>query len=323
PTLPQLDPAVVLGLLGPAAAVAGLAAIESLLSARVASAMADTGPVDPDRELVGQGLASIAAGLFGGMPATGAIARTAVNVRSGARSRLASISHALVLLAIILVGAAAVSRIPVAALAGVLMVTATRMISRATVLLVLRSSRSAALTFVVTAVITVAFDLIIAVLIGLSVATLFALRTLARSSGVHREPLPGPPRPGDEEIALFRIDGALFFGAAQRLVDRVLTVDDVTVVVLRLSQLQLLDVTGARILVDLVHTLERRGVTVLIKGIRREHLRMLTRVGVISSLRHENHLFDRLDDAVAHARDHVRRARAGERIPVPEREPHL
>src|SRR5690606_10206832 len=107
----------------------------------------------------------------------GAIARTAVNVRSGARSRLASISHALVLLAIILVGAAAVSRIPVAALAGVLMVTATRMISRATVLLVLRSSRSAALTFVVTAVITVAFDLIIAVLIGLSVATLFALRT--------------------------------------------------------------------------------------------------------------------------------------------------
>lgn len=309
PALPPLDPGIVISLLGPAAAVAGLAAIESLLSARVASAMADTGPIDPDRELVGQGLASLAAGLFGGMPATGAIARTAVNVRSGARTRVASTTHALVLLLIVLVGAAAVSRIPVAALAGVLMVTATRMISLATVRLVLRASRSAALTFLITAVITVAFDLIIAVVIGLAVATFFALRTLARSSGVHREPIPDHPRAGDEEIALFRIDGALFFGAAQRLVDRVLTVDGVTVVVLRLSQLHLLDVTGARILVDLVHTLERRGITVLIKGIRREHLRVLTRVGVIDSLRHENHLFDDLVPAIAHARDHVRRAR--------------
>jgi SulP family sulfate permease len=237
------------------------------------------------------------------MPATGAIARTAVNVRSGARTRVASITHALVLLVIVLAGAAAVSQIPIAALAGVLMVTATRMISASTVRLVLRASRSAAL----------AFDLIIAVVIGIAVATFFALRMLARASGVHRELITGHPLPGDEEIALFRIDGALFFGAAQRLVDRVLTVDGVTVVVLRLSQLQLLDVTGARILVDLVNTLERRGITVLIKGIQPAHLLMLTRVGVLSSLRHENHLFDDLAPAVEHARDHVRRARAGPR----------
>ncbi len=84
---------------GAALAIAALAAIESLLSARVAATMSPTGPYDPDRELVGQGLASVASGVFGGMPATGAIARTAVNVRSGARTRVAAIVHSLVLLA--------------------------------------------------------------------------------------------------------------------------------------------------------------------------------------------------------------------------------
>src|SRR5690606_27257778 len=85
PTLPVLDPQAIVALTGPAVAVAALAAIESLLAARVAASISDTGPYDADRELVGQGLASIAAGLFGGMPATGAIARTAVSIRAGAR----------------------------------------------------------------------------------------------------------------------------------------------------------------------------------------------------------------------------------------------
>src|SRR5690606_2256044 len=114
PTVPQADWALVSALIGPAIAVAALAAIESLLSARVAASLADTGAYDADRELVGQGLASIAAGFFGGMPATGAIARTAVNVKAGARTRVASIVHGLLLLAIVLVGAAVVSRIPLA-----------------------------------------------------------------------------------------------------------------------------------------------------------------------------------------------------------------
>nr|WP_269451987.1 SulP family inorganic anion transporter [Tessaracoccus coleopterorum] len=98
PSLPEASPEVWLSLLGPAFTVAALAAIESLLSARVASAVSDTGSYDADRELVGQGLASIAAGFFGGMPATGAIARTAVNIRSGARTRLAAIVHAVLLI---------------------------------------------------------------------------------------------------------------------------------------------------------------------------------------------------------------------------------
>ena len=308
PTLPSLSLESLGQLAAPAVAVAALAAIESLLSARVGASLADTGSYRPDRELVGQGLASLASGMFGGMPATGAIARTAVNVRSGGRSRLAAIVHALVLLLVIYVAAGVVSQIPLAALAGVLMVTAARMISLGTVRSVLRSTRSDALVFVVTAIITVSFDLVIAVVIGIAVAALFALVSLSRSAGVHREPLPGTPAPGDERIALFRIDGALFFGAAERMLDRVGEVEGASVVIIRMSQLQSLDATGARVIAELITGLERRGMTVLIKGIQPQHLGLVQRVGVLDALRHENHLFDDLPAAIEHARSHVRRA---------------
>lgn len=307
PTLPVFDPGMILSLAGPAAAVAALAAIESLLSARVASTLADTGAYDADRELVGQGLASLAAGLFGGMPATGAIARTAVNVRAGARTRLASVTHALLLLLITLVGASVVAHIPLAALAGVLMVTACRMVAPSTVRVVLRSTRSDAVVFCVTAVITVSVDLIYAVLIGLLAAGFFALRQLAHTSGVTREDLPGAAQPGDERIAVFSLEGALFFGASEKVLERVTELQDVEVVVIRMSQLQLLDATGAQVLAEMIGSLERRGITALVKGIPPEHLALAERVGVVASLRHQNHLFDDLGTAVAHARSHVAR----------------
>ena len=310
PTLPLVSPDVFVSLLGPALTVAALAAIESLLSARVAASISDTGPYDADRELVGQGLASVVSGFFGGMPATGAIARTAVNVRSGGRTRLAAIVHAVLLAAIVVAGAGVVAEIPLAALAGVLLVTSARMISVATVRTVMGSTHSDAVVFVVTALITVSFDLIYAVLIGIAVAAFFALRAIARSSGVHREELPLPAERGDERIALFRLEGALFFGAAERMLERVGDIRGVEVVIIRMSQLKLLDATGAQVITELIHDLERRGVTVLVKGIQTRHMELASRVGVISSLRHQNHLFDDLDAAVAHARSHIARGPA-------------
>jgi SulP family sulfate permease len=310
PSVPSLDWGVTLSLAGPVLTVAALAAIESLLSARVGASLADTGAYDPDRELVGQGLASIATSFFGGMPATGAIARTAVNVRSGGRTRLAAITHAIVLLAVVYLASTVVSQIPLAALSGVLMVTAARMVSRATVLAVVGSTRGDTIAFVLTAIVTVSFDLIVAVGIGIAVAGVAAIRTLAKSGGVHREQLPTPALPGDDHIALFRLDGALFFGAAERMLDRVNEISDVDVVILRLSQLQVMDATGARVITEMIHALERRGITVLVKGIQPEHLRLATHVGVIASLRHQNHLFTELAPAVEHARDHVVRAEA-------------
>ena len=305
PSVPVFDWAVISTLIGPIFAVAALAAIESLLSARVASTLADTGDYDGDRELFGQGLASIAAGFFGGMPATGAIARTAVNIRAGGRTRLASITHALVLLGVVYLAATVVSQIPLAALSGVLMVTTFRMVSVATVRSIVGSTRGDTVVFIVTAIITVVFDLIIAVAIGIAVAAFIALRSLSKAAGVHREELPGAPQPGDERIALFRLEGSLFFGAAERILERVSQIRDVSVVILRMSQLQVLDATGANVVTEIVRTLERRGITVLVKGIQPQHLKLTERVGVVRALRHQNHLFDSLEGAVAHARTHV------------------
>lgn len=314
PSFPSFTVPLIADLAGPALAVAALAAIESLLSARVAAGLVGpngsaTGPYQPDRELFGQGLASIAAGLFGGMPATGAIARTAVNVRSGARTRLASVVHALLLLVVVYAGSQLVGRIPLAVLAGILMVTATRMVSRHTMASILRSSRADAALFVITAVITVAFDLIEAIQIGVLVAAFFALRTVAKASGVAREPLEGPAAEGDERIAIFRLDGAMFFGAAEKILQDLQSVTGVEVVILRLSRLRMLDATGAHALVEIIGALERRKVTVLIKGIKPEHLQLADTVGVIAALRHYRHSFDELEPAIDHARKHVRENR--------------
>lgn len=308
PTMPHADLDAVRDLLGAAVAIAALAAIESLLSARVAATMSPNGSYDPDRELVGQGLASMAAGVFGGMPATGAIARTAVNVRSGGRTRLAAIVHSLVLLAVVYLATGPVSAIPLSALAGVLMVTSFRMVSVPTVRKILRSTRSDALAFVLTAVVTICFDLIEAVKIGIMIAAFFALRTVARRSSVVREELPGPRLPGDDRIALLRLDGAMFFGAAERLSNAITDAErpEVSVVIIRMSQLGMLDATGAHTLAEIVGELEARGITVIIKGVQPEHLDLLANVGIFDALRHENHLIDSLDEAIAHARSHVR-----------------
>lgn len=307
PAMPQADLGALRTLVGAALAIAALAAIESLLSARVAAAMSPTGPYNPDRELVGQGLASVASGVFGGMPATGAIARTAVNVRAGARTRVSAIVHSLLLLGVVYLATGPVAAIPLSALAGVLMVTSFRMISTTTVRKILRSTRSDAVIFIVTAVVTICFDLIEAVEIGVVVAAFFALRTVARRSSVVRQELPGPHQLGDEKIALLRLDGAMFFGAAEKISNAITDADrpEVSVVIIRMSAIGMLDATGAHSLAEIAEELEARGITVIIKGVQPEHMTLLANMRIVDSLRHENHLIDSLDEAVAHARSHV------------------
>jgi SulP family sulfate permease len=314
PHLPSVAVGDLSAFVGPAVAVAALAAIESLLSAKVADGMADVGRSDPDRELFGQGLANIAAPLFGGMPATGAIARTAVNVRAGARTRLAAIVHAAVLVVVVVAGSSLVARIPLAALAGVLMVTAVRMVELHNVRSLLRSTRGDALVLAATAAATVAFDLIVAIELGLAVAAVLALRAVARATTVTETPLPQLSEVVDVEqehrlladhIVAYRVDGALFFGAAERFLTDLARVSDVRVVILRLPGLQVLDATGAQALGALVSDLEGRGITVLLKGARPEHESVLRRVGALDRLAHERHLFCDLDAAIAHARHHV------------------
>jgi SulP family sulfate permease len=313
PSLPSVSAQRLSDLFGAAFAVAALAAIESLLSAKVADGMADTRRHDPDRELFGQGLANLVSPLFGGMPATGAIARTAVNVRSGARTRVAALVHALVLVLVVFFGGPLVAEIPLAALAGVLMVTAVRMVEVHNLRAVMRATRSDAVVLVVTAAVTLAFDLILAVEIGVAVAAVLALRSVARTAAAQAEPVESLVDLDDERrllhdhIVVYRLDGALFFGASQRFLTELTAVADVKVVILRLPGVQVLDATGAQALGEIVAELESRGITVLLKGVRPEHLRTLAAVGALDALAHQHHVFDDLDTAVAHARLHVAR----------------
>lgn len=313
PALPTVPVGDIGALLLPAVAVAALAALESLLSATVSDAMSVGHRHDSDRELFGQGVANLASPLFGGLPATAAIARTAVNVRAGASSRTAAITHSLVLLAVVLVASRWVSFIPLAALAGVLLATAVQMVEVSSVRALLKSTRGDAVVLVTTFLATVAFDLVTAVILGLVVAGGFALQQTARSARLDEVPLDDADH-GDEERALldehivaFRLDGPLFFGAAHSFLLELSEVSDVRVVVLRMSRITTLDATGASVLADTVKRLEARDITVLLSGVRPEHERVLERLCVYDQLAHERHLFGSTPDAIAHARLHAAR----------------
>ena len=169
----------------PALSVAGLAAIEGLLCASVADAMADLPPHNSHQELFGQSIANIAAPLFGGVPATAAIARTAVNVRSGAVSRLAAITHSLVLLLFVALGANLVANIPLAALAGVLIATATRMIETKKLKAFIAETPHHGATVALTAIATLFLDLVEAVAIGLVVAAVISFIQDRRHHSAH------------------------------------------------------------------------------------------------------------------------------------------
>ncbi|MEX2279231.1 MAG: SulP family inorganic anion transporter, partial [Acidimicrobiia bacterium] len=287
-------------------AIAVLAGLESLLSAVVADGMTVAERHDPDRELFGQGLANVASALFGGMPATGALARTAVNVRSGARTRAASMFHAVVLLIVVLFLSPLASRIPLAALAGILMVVAVRMIEFDAMRAIVRSTRSDAFVLVLTFAVTVIFDLIVAIEVGMIAAGILFIGRMSRLLAIDVTPLGGDDLPGhdsaetqdaeqellSEHIVAYRVDGPIFFGAASRFMDQLLKVDgSVKAVVLRMRRVPVMDATGASALESMVDRLSHRGVLVLISGLQDQPRAVLERSGIL--------------DKVSRSRDHV------------------
>ncbi len=314
PRLPALSLSQFHQLAGPALAVALLVAIESLLSARVADAMVAGPRSGENREMLGQGLANIACGLFGGMPATGAIARTAVNVRSGARTRLSAITHAVVIVLVILFLAPAVEKIPLAVLGGVLVMTAVRMVDRVRIVRVLRSHRSETVAFALTAIVTVTVNLVTAIEVGLVVAGVLALRSLATQSGAVREEFASGDEgtPEDlqllrEHIAVFRFDGALFFGAAPHFLESFSELAGASVVILRLRGLTFIDATGTDVLTQIIEDLEDRHVTVLVKATDDNNQRLCRSSAAIERLANDGHVFSDFDATVAHARRHLER----------------
>ncbi|MFS4091654.1 SulP family inorganic anion transporter [Streptomyces sp. AF1A] len=314
PSLAFLDLGSLGTLVAPAVAVAALAALESLLSASVADGMTVGRRHDPDRELFGQGLANIAAPLFGGVPATGAIARTAVNVRTGAGSRLAALTHAAILAVIVFAAAPLVSKIPLAALAGVLLATAIRMVEVGSLKAMAGATRSDALILLLTAAATLALDLVYAVIIGLVVAGALALRAVAKQARFDKVPLDRGDHSAEEHallaehIVAYRIDGPLFFAAAHRFLMELTEVADVRVVILRMSRVSTMDATGALVLKDAVDKLNRRGIVVMASGIRPGQRRALESVGTLDLLRPNGREYATTPEAIKAARDQLEMA---------------
>ncbi|WP_413815964.1 SulP family inorganic anion transporter [Kitasatospora purpeofusca] len=298
-----------------ALAVAALAALESLMSATAADAMSVSERHDSDRELFGQGIANLVVPLFGGVAATGAIARTAVNVRSGAASRLAALVHAAVLAVVVFAAAPLVSGVPLAALAGVLIATAVRMVEVASLRALARSGRGEAAILALTAGATLAFDLVTAVVVGLLVAGALALRQVARSAALTKvalhEGLPPADHHAEEQalladhIVAYRIDGPVFFAGAHRFLLELAETTDVKAVILRLSRVSAIDATGALVLGDAITKLERRNILVLVSGAHEDHLKTLDALGVLDALHAEHRVFAATPEAIGYARRHL------------------
>lgn len=267
-----MDLAKIRELVPAAFAIALLGAIESLLSAVVADGMARTRS-DPDAELVGQGLGNLASPLFGGIAATGAIARTAANVRAGARSPVASAVHALTLLASLLALAPVLGKLPMAAMAGLLLVVAWNMGDFRHVLRAIRGSpRGDALVLVICLALTVLFDMVVATLVGVALAGILLMRRVADLSATRLvapdTPDDGPPPPPGTVV--YAIDGPLFFGAAQRAMHELERIADasggVRTVVLELSGVPAIDATGLFHLESAVRTLAERRIRCVLAG---------------------------------------------------------
>lgn len=324
PTVPAWSSGAIVDLARASLAIAVLAALESLLSAVVADGQTIEERHDPDRELFGQGLANVAAGFFGGMPATGALARTAVNLRSGARTRAAAAFHGVALAIIVLFLAPLATRIPLAVLGGILMVVAVRMVESHAARTILRSTRSDAFVLLLTMGVTIVFDLILAIEVGMIAAgALFVVR-MSRLLSVDPDALIGGEPAGHdsaaevdaeaelarEDIIAYRIDGPVFFGAAARFFDQVLKVrPGIKVVILRMRRVPVMDATGLTALRGLVEALERRHVLVFVSGLQPQPRELLERTGVLDQIsRNRDHVFATSEEAIAHAHEHLRRA---------------
>jgi sulfate permease, SulP family len=278
-----VDFALIRELLGPALAIAMLAAIESLLCAVVADGLTRTRH-DPNAELIGQGLGNIAAPFFGGITATAALARTATNVRSGAFSPLAAVIHALVVLLAVVALAGVLALVPMAALAALLFIIAWNMSEARHFLHTLKSAPGSDVAILVICfLLTVVFDMVLAVAVGIGLAAALFIRRMAHLTHARRlEPgLDEESRDLPRQVALYDINGPLFFGAAEKAVSSLRVVDpDVRVVMLDMRDVPSLDATAIVALQSLVEELSTRQVGLIFIGMPARMVLKLKRAGV-------------------------------------------
>ncbi len=309
--IPAFRPELIHGLLGPALTVAMLGAIESLMSAVVSDRMSNDRH-NPNVELVAQGVANVVSPMFGGLPATGAIARTATNIRSGAKTPVAGMIHALTLLAILLFASKLVSFVPMAVLAGILMVVAYNMGEWREIPSLLKLTKTDVSVWLVTFALTVFADLTVAVQAGMILAALLFISRVAATTTVSQvtDDYVEDGRVHilqDKDIpyyaTIFRIHGPFLFGATDKI-------DVVTenihklppVVILRLRNMTALDATGLFALEEVARTLKKSGRELILCGAREQPLRLIQQTEFEQLVGREN-ICDNVQDALGRAEE--------------------
>ncbi len=296
--LPEFSWETAKQLLIPTLTIAMLGAIESLLCARVADNLIDSPRHDPNQELMAQGVANFVVPFFGGIPATGTIARTVTNVRAGATSPIAGIVHAVVILLVVLIAAPLATNVPLAVLAGVLMFVAWNMGEWHEFARLRNFSTQYRTILLGTFALTVIFDLTVAVEVGLVLACVFFIYRMSTLFTVR----PHQAKPGEvlpAGVQVFELYGSLFFGAVGKIETLpALVASDTRAVVLEMQRLVLVDTSGIDALQQLHRNLQRRDIALVLANVNEQPLSLIRRSG-LEAIIGDDHIVRNLDDVMA------------------------
>lgn len=314
PTFPTIDFETVKNLIGPATTIAILAGIESLLSAVVADGMIG-GKHRSNMELVAQGVANIASPLFGGIPATGAIARTATNIKNGGRTPIAGMTHAAVLLLIMLFFGRWVSLIPLAALAAILVIVAYNMSEWRSFLGLLRGPKSDVVVLLTTFGLTVMIDLTVAIEVGMVLAAFLFMKRMSEVTniGVITKEFKDEDEESDDPLAInkqqvpagvevYEINGPLFFGAAYKFEESIKIIEKPPkVLILRMRNVPVIDSSGIHALEQVLKNCRKHKIALILSGVHAQPLFALTSSELIKAIGDDN-VHANLHDSLNHAR---------------------
>ena len=318
PALPHVTLPMLRGLIGPAFTIALLGGIESLLSAVVSDGMIG-GRHRSNMELVAQGVANIASPLFGGIPATGAIARTATNVKNGGRTPVAGLTHAITLLLITVFFGRWAGLVPLATLAAILVVVAFHMSEWRSFAAEFRAPKSDVAVLLATFLLTVLVDLTVAIEVGMVLAAFLFMRRMAEVTNIsvlthefrdpaedfESDPNAVRRRVVPEGVEVYEISGPFFFGAAEMFKDRLNRIAGrPKVLILRMRHVPAIDSTGLHALRDLVRRSRNEGTLVLLADVHAQPVVALERSGFLYEIGEEN-VTGNIDDALNRAREHL------------------
>jgi len=324
PMMPELSMTLIRELTSPAITIALLASIESLLSAVVADGMIG-GKHRSNMELIAQGVANIASALFGGMPATGAIARTTTNVHNGGRTPVAGIVHALTLLLIMMFFGKWAGLIPLPCLAGILVVVAYHMSEWRSFLMVLRSPRSDVIVLLITFFLTVLVDLTVAIEVGMVLAAFLFMRKMALTSNTEMMTGELQDQPEGEEdaqaiqkkqvprgVIVYEVNGPFFFGASANFMEAmaVVTREKPKVIIVRMRYVPIIDATGLHVLKTEYKNTKKKGAVLLLSGIQPGLFGLLDKSGLVDLIGAEN-VLDHIDKALERAKQIMKMEESG------------